>query len=109
MVTTPKNAEEAAQMEAKLAEFRKKQAETELAERREKVKPLRELVESDAFAKIASDAEKLMPEFAAIEGIDVHLRPLARFMRNLREAVANYAPKEPVNTPTAEDVADAGA
>lgn len=103
MVTMPKNDDEAAEMEAKAAAYRQKQAEQELADRREKVKPLREFVESDAFQSVAEQAQKLMPEYAAIDGIDVHLRPLGRFMRNLREGVNAYAPPEGAEQPAADD------
>jgi len=109
MVTTPKNADEAAAMEAAAAKFRMQQAEEELAARRETVKPLRDFVESDAFQEIADKAQELMPAYAAIEGIDVHLRPLSRFMRNLREAVSNYAPPEaPAMEAPAEAPSDEG-
>ncbi len=94
MATKPKNAQEAEAMEAAAAEFRAEEAEKANQGKRKKVRPLRKLVNSNAFKKVQADVAALVPDFAAEESIDVHLRPLARFMRNLGEAAVNFVPGE---------------
>lgn len=88
----PETEAEAAEMEQAAAKFRREQAEKELAEKRERLEPLRELVESEAWETVREQVEKLAPDFVDIDGVNVHLSPLPRFMGNLRRAMDAYAP-----------------
>ena len=97
--TAPTNDAEAAAMREAVAKYDREQAATKRAETIEFLKPLRELVDSDAFAEVETAARDLTPTYAQHESLDVHLRHLAPFMARLREAVDNMAPPEPAPMP----------
>lgn len=94
MVTPPKNDAEAAALEAAAAKYRRERAAEQGKARRAEIEPLRAFTESKEFETVLEKAAELAPSFGHIDGVDVHLRPLARFMRNLREALAAYAPPD---------------